>query len=492
MDFIIKIYKSAPKIKIFNKFGSIFQSNKLSQALKYYYFEKNNYSEGITVEGIRSGSILIFISTFIISNLVLFLINYYISLIISLLLSFLFARKSYYYLIDYFKQQNLDLLQLLDVVYQDLLMILDSNSSVLDAIQFIALSNYPIISRHFKILIQRINTGENPEDALIEYTNIISNNTFQQRIYSLLGDKYQDSNHIKDANFSIELLSEYRSYTRQLETRLTIILGVNLFLPVLSSTLLGLFVANNIYLIYSLLPFHFLLMIISKKFLLKREFFIFGENYNNSNEFNELLIFFKNFSNLLQMNSPEISFIKSSKLKNLNSTKQTINNISRRLIIGNLNFKKALKMLSFNIVDRQSRILLKMINEMISKNTYEAGFRLKNTVDNILKIQEFINEREIILKSNKFKIIIMAVIMSSVLGLMTNLIPMMIPALNMISSVILPNEINIIPFLITFSSIIVVIGYLSLDVVKTKNKIWYSLLFLMIYLIIVFVFSFWL
>ncbi|MHA1269493.1 MAG: hypothetical protein ACTSPY_06855 [Candidatus Helarchaeota archaeon] len=496
MNWIINTYKFFGKIRIFRSIGQKFKSKKLLDAINFFNYY-NDSQDFLTIEEVGAATVFTFLITFVISNIIFLIYNPLISLLISFIFSLIIARKLYYYLINSYEFQYLNSLQFLDLIYQDFLIIKNSTHSIFDAIEFIANSNYPIISKNFKNMIIRINSGELPEVALLRYVNSVSSYTFRERMINLLSyDMKTDKKVSRNEDFSLELTSKYQEYTKQLDTRMTILISVNIFLPILTITLFSFYLTINNYLIMILIPFHLLLLFILKKNLIKKEFFILGDESRTAKEFDELILLLSLFSNHLQMNnSPEISLLKSI-MTYRGTIKNKLLEISKDLMLNNPTIDEIWNNLINILENSQSKVLLKLIRRMLKKSAYETGVRLKNIIDNINFNKKIIKKRQILLKSQQFKVIILLFILSGLMGLMTNIIPLFSQFFLVINSGIYPelftlnnDLITLLPILITFSIILFFTSKTITNVIKFKKSLILSVLVLFIYFSIVYLTS---
>ncbi|TFF89352.1 MAG: hypothetical protein EU549_00915 [Promethearchaeota archaeon] len=493
MNWIIKTYKFAGNIKILNKLGAKLRSNKLRKALHFFNYY-NDKKLIISSENVGAGTILIFIISLILTNLCLIFFNILISLLISFIFALIISRKFYYYIINYHKIRYLNSLQFLDLVYQDFLIILNSTNSIFDAILFIANSSYPIISKDFKDIVKAINLGEKPETLLLNYIDSISNQTFRERMTNLISYNLKtDAKNKKNKEFSTELGSKYQEYTKQLDTRLTILIGINVFLPILTTTLFSFYIAINSYFILILLPFHVFILMLLKKVLLKREFFILGANDTDSNEFNELILFLSIFSNQLMMNnSPENSLIKSLKIYK-GEIQEILDNTIFDLLMMDYHIHKVMDNLIDNLKSNQSKVILNLTNRMLKKDSKETGYRLNNIIDNIQSNRKIVEKRNILLKSQQFKVLILLFILSGLMGLMTNIIPLF----NQFFQVFMGQEFteitltensffDLVPIILTFGVILFITSKAITSAIKFKKSYFYSIIVLFVYLLIVY------
>jgi hypothetical protein len=465
---------------------------KLLTALKFYNLQ--NPEDLLNSEDIIRASTFSFSISFIIMFLTLFNLDPLVSLIISTIFGLIIGRKIYNFLIVQYKIQFNTFLQYLDLVYQDLLIISKTSSSIFDSIQYISQSNYPIISNYFKSMIEKINLGADPKKLFLEFTDAIGVESFKEKVISILSfDFNRDFILNNDPEFSMELLSKYEHYTKQLETRLTIIITVNIFLPIITITLFSFYFSLNSLYFLILLPFHLSILYILKKSLLKKQIEILGARENNT--FKDLITFLILLSNYLKLkNSPEISLIKSLYMLNRKLSPNT------SLIINDLfNRGNDLEDIWKNLIvkferNKQSITLLNLIFKMLRKDSVETGFRLKNVIENILQNKKLIEKRRILIKSMQFKVFLLLGTLTCLIGLITNIIPLMgsffqvLINSNFIDHLYINDSyLFFIPILISISIIIFFVSYTILNIVEIKKSKFYSISFVIIYLLVYYV-----
>ncbi|TFF98802.1 MAG: hypothetical protein EU547_00555 [Promethearchaeota archaeon] len=340
-------------------------------------------------------------------------------------------------------------------------------------------------------MIEKINCGLDPKKLFIEFMDAIGVESFQEKVLSILSLNF-DRDFISNNNpeFSMELLSKYENYTKQLETRLTIIITINIFLPIITITLFSFYFSLNSLYFLLLLPFHLSILYILKKSLLKKQIEILGARQEES--FEDLITFLTLLSNYLKLNnSPEIALTKSIYMFDQKLT----SNIS--LIIGDLFYKgNDLEDIWRKLIlkfgrNNQSRVLLNLIFKMLRKNSIETGFRLKNIIENININKKLIAKRKILIKSMQFKVFLLLGTLTCLIGLITNIIPLIGSFFqvfinpNFLDHLYINNTyLFFIPILISISIIIFFVSYTILNIVEIKKNRVYSVLFVIIYLLV--------
>ncbi|MFX0142389.1 MAG: hypothetical protein ACFFDN_52600, partial [Candidatus Hodarchaeota archaeon] len=226
-------------------------------------------------------------------------------------------------LIIEFESEKLLILQYVELTFQEFLIILATTKSIFDSIFFISQGNYPYISKRFQEMIWKINQGANPEEILYNFALSQPSDPLRERILNIIATNYSHDTIIEELESHIvEKENEYQKFTKQLDSKIILIIGICSFLPLLVTiTILLNGWQNNVW-IFILIPFFWIIIRYLKRSLLKSKFLIFGSFENqNSNiankklnkmklEFEELIEFLSFFGNFLKRRfSIERSFI---------------------------------------------------------------------------------------------------------------------------------------------------------------------------------------
>jgi len=488
LDWILKLYYLSSKFRIFNYLSSKLVSQKLNQAVLYYNYN-NEDDRHIFSINVVNASIIVFLLIFFSIFLALSYINLYYAILIGLTFSILISKKIYYYLIVQFNLEFESYLQFLDLVYQDLLIIIKSTGTLFDFFQYVSNSSYPIISEQFRYMLKKINMGESPEDLLLNYLNIIPNETFRENILSFLSSNQISNSYFKELpEFSLEIGYKYEKYTSQLDSRLTALITVNIFLPILTMILFSFYASTIPFLYLILIPSHITLLLIMKNLLIKKGVEILGtELQHDAKEFNTLTNFLILFSNnLRQMNSPERAMYNSLLIMKKNITNTKFLNFNNLLLI-DIHFDELWNRFTNFFENKQIRVILNLIGRMLKKSSPETGIRIQNILFNLESNKKLILKRKILLNSLQFKSFILLIILSCLIGLLSNLMPFIghffqfMNSLNFYSDIIQISVINSFIILITFSIIIFYTSYTILKLLNSKNYLIISIINLCLY-----------
>ncbi|TFG23618.1 MAG: hypothetical protein EU532_13280 [Promethearchaeota archaeon] len=414
--------------KFLMKLGNRIKSQKLGQISNFLINEFNLIPSEVIITSFLTFFLLL-VPTLIISAQ----INIGFGILISISISYAIAFKIYNFPISKYSQAQFTLLQYSDLAFQDLILILNTTNSLFDAIYFIAIANYPILSEKFDhMLFNVLYYGKSPESQILEFIDQLPNGNLKERLVGLVATKFHPDKIVNQ----LELLAgdkkhEYDVFTKQLESKLIIIVGICLFIPILTALFISFAgPSSNFYIFFFLFLFFFLTGKF-KKAILKSNFILFGElpllNRQNSGILDSELIEFVTllgfFGNELKLGVPqEIALLKAfaSYQGPLN---EVIGSRIKHLYQLNQSFKQIWKELKILIKNTQIQFLLDIIGRMLDKSSEETGVRIQSIIQQIKINRELINDRESIIKAQKFKIQFLTIIMSAILGLIAGLTP---------------------------------------------------------------------
>jgi hypothetical protein len=141
--------------------------------------------------------------------------------------------------------------------------------STFDAIAFVAKSNFPIVSNEFERLLYRVNNNEPPETLLLEYARTQPSSTLRKHITTLFAANDMDTalQLLKDST-QYEARSAYDQFTLELDSRLTLAIGICTLLPLVVGLGLTMYGLASSPLILLTVPLHLALLHLLKQQLL--------------------------------------------------------------------------------------------------------------------------------------------------------------------------------------------------------------------------------
>ena len=376
------------------------------------------------------------------ANFIIFLISFNLSLISSTLLtkfnlliivsfSFLLALT-----ISYFFSQNLNKeiikkenqldasLYIVNIYFS---LIQKSHGDKADhAINFIKLiSEYRLpISKEFRKILNKIQLGENLETLLSKI--ITPSLDFNLYIKGLLLSNFSIGYKLNENS----LEKKFRKYLREIESKLSILFFFGLFFP-LGLCFLILFQRINYFILISVLPLFFIsLRTLNKKFL-KNNFFLLGLINNYSKEekakFNEFVSFLLSFTLNLQKNSsPELAFVKAYTQNELHYSilEKPLKTQISQLLNFSCTFDEMLEKLQIELKSIRYKIILDVIGKLVAQNAYLSHEKITEILNEISIHQKLENKLEIIIKGERFKVLLFLFLLPIIIGGIGGLFPL--------------------------------------------------------------------
>jgi len=385
-----------------------------------------------------------FILLFIPLLIIISQINTLLTLILPIIIAFLGASRILNQPVNSYKQIQYALLQYSDLAFQDLLLILNTTNSVFDAIHFVAEAQYPILSQKFREMIYKLNRyGLSPEHLINEYVHTLPNGNLKERLISLTATKFQPSK-IQSQLESLagEKKFEYSTVTQDLESKLTILVGICLFIPILIALFISFLGTASNYIAVAMVPFFIFTVSKMKTRIIKANFELFGESsfFNNEDLGNsvsalvEFLNFLLYFTNELKLGeSQEIALFRAVQ-SYTGKLKPILEECCDAVCYWGNAFNKSWLALKSKIKNTQIDFLIDLVNRMLSKSSLESGVRLTSVIHQLNANRELIREREGVIKAQQFKIKFLIFVMAGILGLVSGMTPLLTQIFNMLSN----------------------------------------------------------
>ncbi|MFX1465809.1 MAG: hypothetical protein ACFFA5_04995 [Promethearchaeota archaeon] len=163
-----------------------------------------------------------------------------------------------------YAHEQLNIEKYADLILNTMLLALLTGSTF-DAIYLVAKSDFPQVSKDFEKILFQVNNNEDPERLLLDYAQKQPSITLRKHISNLFA--------INDLETSIELMKDstqlevrkaYDRFTIELDSRLTLIIGMTTFLPIFLGLFLILYGFASSPFILFIIPLHICLLYILK------------------------------------------------------------------------------------------------------------------------------------------------------------------------------------------------------------------------------------
>ena len=152
-----------------------------------------------------------------------------------------------------------------------------------------------------------------------------------------------------------------------------------------------------------------------------------------------------------------------------------------------------------NMENKQSKVLLHLVKRMLKKSSTETGTRLKNIIHNININKQYIEKRNVLLKSLQFKVLILLFVLGGLMGVMTNIIPFFSQFFQIMNNGSFTeitfsqqNIFTLLPIVFTLGTILFITAKIITKAIKLRNSLFYSLIVFLVYLLVVYLIDFYL
>ncbi|MGQ9722820.1 MAG: hypothetical protein ACUVXA_16040 [Candidatus Jordarchaeum sp.] len=206
--------------------------------------------------------------------------------------------------------------------------------------------------------------------------------------------------------------------------------------------------------------------------------------------FQEILMFLTFFSEALKKgNNPENS-LKTAVINYSGPIKNQLIHIVNKIFGSQYSLKEAWNFFDELTESVQIKRLLWLVEKALTKNAQEAGKMLERAIWEIRENQQLVEERKNQLKAQSFKIKILSVASSAILGLISSLTPLFSISSQLLQYQITPIissyfEIGIYwPTLITLGIISIMTSYSTAKISETKHPSIYALASILLFILV--------
>ena len=282
------------------------------------------------------------------------------------------------------------------------------------------------ISQNFKNILNLIQLGEKPEKLLSDL--ILPSKDMNLYLNQLLTLDFKPNILINDYTQKT-LEKKFNVFLKQIDSKLSIIFFISLFLPLMLSILILFYNIFFINLFPILLGYYFLLRSLNQRFL-KQDFYLIGLLNDYSKEekekFNQFLSFLTNFAlNLSKNLSPELAFISSYSDFKSKHTMLRIDfdeNVSRLLNLS-ITLEELFHNLNYELDSPRYKLILKVLLKLLTLDSFFSNKKIFEILKIISKHQKLERKFETILKGEKFKVLIYNFLLPVIVGGVGGLFP---------------------------------------------------------------------
>jgi pilus assembly protein TadC len=360
------------------------------------------------------------------------------SLLFALPLSSILAIVFYYIIVSYpvskMNSYKLSLAEEADLLFEQFILVFQSGGTIFDAISLVAESDHPYLSSAFKSILKKAAEGRPPEESLMEFAKHQPSEDVRRYIIAVISALERKTDLLDElSGQSFEADMTLRSKNLELESRLLVVAALVTYVPILltlSLSLLGtatdpvvlvfapLFIALNGFLRIRFTSGYAAYFDRPQKMgpspPSQREIM---EEYDDFLNFMVLLGERLNTGDTLEVALVEVRDDSSSRIQPLlDSTIKTVSWESKGI-------EEAMNEAADYARGQRVANMYRMIPRMCEYSATEAGNRLSRIASRLIVRSAVLRERESIIQAQRFKVYLLSITSSIVLGLLSSLAP---------------------------------------------------------------------
>ncbi len=390
----------------------------------------------LSVQGVMAAAYLMSTAIFVLLLLIAFFLE--ISLFLSIPLAIISAILMHYaigtYPISKMNSFRLSLSEEADIVFEQFVLVFQSGGTIFNAIEMVAQSHHPFLSKAFKEIIARIETGVPPETCLMEFANGQPSDDLRRYIIAILSSLERKTDLLEAlSGESFEADMTLRQRNMELESRLLIVAALVTYVPILLTLTISLGgMATNPLIILFAPVFIMLNMLMKSRFTSQ-----FSTYFDRPREGGiiapsqkEIIAEYDEFLNFLMLLSERLRLGDTLEVA-LPAIRNEVGPEVQRLVDPAINsvywqgnsIKEAIALSVNEALGQRVAGMLDLIVLMCEASARDAGERLARITARLVKRSAVAKERDSIIAAQRLKIHILSLTSAFVLGLLASLSP---------------------------------------------------------------------
>ncbi len=321
-----------------------------------------------------------------------------------------------------------------DLIFEQFILVFHSGGSIFDAIEMIAESDHPYLSKAFQKMIADIEKGIPPETCLSDFAKNQPSEDLRRYFTGVLTAMERRSellDLLSGESFEADLA--LRQKNLELESRLLIVTALSTYIPIIMTLAIALsgMATNPIILLF--LPFFILLgLLMSRRFAHQfsayfdrpRETAIAGPTQKEIiAEYDEFLNFLMAIGERLRLGDTLEVALSEVRDDMAVEVQRLIDPAIDAIYTKEQSLQEAMERAASQALGQRVSHMFKVITLMVESSAVEAGARLTKIAGRLVKRSAVVKERDSIIAAQKLKVYILVITSSLVLGLMASLAP---------------------------------------------------------------------
>jgi pilus assembly protein TadC len=426
-----RLCRFAERVPLFNRIEGRQRNKELQRAVKFLSPLMSLTSRGVVSAAYLSSSSSL---AFVLLALYLFQVG----LILAIPLALMLAVLIYYLLVNYpvslMNGYRLSLSEEADLVYEQFILVFQSGGTIFDAIEMVADSDHPYLSKAFKDIIRKVNLGIAPEESLREFASNQPSDDLRRYFTAILSALEKKTDLLESlSGESYEADMTLRQKNLELESRLLVIAALATYMPIVFTlgVSLGGYATNPVILLVAPL-FVAIVAGMSRRFTGQfsayfdrpRDISVVGPTQREiREEYDEFLNFLILLGErLTQGDTLEVA---------LAETRESLEPEAKRLVDIAVHAIYQEQRSSAEAISQAAEAalgqgvagMLRMISAMCETSTSQAGPRISKIATRLVKRSAVAKERDSIIAAQRIKVYLLTLTSAAVLGMLASLAP---------------------------------------------------------------------
>ncbi|MHA1948543.1 MAG: type II secretion system F family protein [Candidatus Thorarchaeota archaeon] len=440
----------------------------------------------LTVQGVKAASNLSLFIVFV--SLAGFLSVAGVSILIVIPLAAIASLIIAYVILNYpvslMNNYKLGLSEEADLVFEQFILVFQSGGTIFDAIEMVAASDHPYLSKAFRQMIGRINQGTPPETCLMEFAKDQPSEDLRRYFMAIISSLEKKTDLIETlSGESFEADLALRQQNLELESRLLIVAALVTYVPIMFTLAASLAGFSTNLLILLMIPV-FILMNALLESRFSRQFSAYFDRPRDQSlvppSQKDIIAEYDEFLNFLMLLGERLSTgdtleVALPKIRdNLELEVQTLVDIAIKAVYTNeTSIVEGMRLSSEAALGQRVSQMLNMIALMCETSATDAGIRISKIASRLVKRSAVAKERDSIIAAQRMKVYLLTLTSAAVLGMLSSLAPFLyLGALLSEGPIWTPGSIttlDILPLLITLGVTTLSTGFQNTRMVSGKR-----------------------
>ena len=452
----------------------------------------------ITVVGVVSAAYLCgFLSFFFVFFA---LILFQVSALIALPLSAIVSVIVYYIVISYpvslMNGYRFSLSEEADIIYEQFVLVFQAGGTIFDAIEMVAESDHPLLSKAFREIVQKVNKGVPPEESLSEFARNQPSDDLRRYFTAILSALEKKTDLLESlSGESFEADMTLRQKNLELESRLLVVAALATYIPIIFTLgiSLGGHATNPVILL--IVPLFIAITAgMSRRFTNQfspyfdrpRDQSVIGPTqWDIRAEYDEFLNFLMLLGErLTRGDTLEVALAEVQDSLEPES-KRLIDIAVRGIYQEQISTREAMSKAADLALGQRVSSMLRMVSLMCETSATQAGDRLTKITSRLIKRSAVAKERDSIIAAQRMKVYLLTLTSAAVLGMLSSLAPflyigsLLSGGFSFTGGLLTVSEIA--PLLVSLATTTFATGYLNTRMVGGSRPLLIALICLLLY-----------